>query len=106
MFLAALSEYDQVLVESDNENRMEESKALFRTIITYPWFQNSSVILFLNKKDLLEEKIMHSHLVDYFPEFDGKFFILNFYLLIAGLADFYQDIGILSPIFISIYLYY
>jgi GTPase SAR1 family protein len=71
MFLAALSEYDQVLVESDNENRMEESKALFRTIITYPWFTNSSVILFLNKKDLLEEKIMHSHLVDYFPEFDG-----------------------------------
>uniref|UniRef100_A0A674ND38 Guanine nucleotide-binding protein subunit alpha n=1 Tax=Takifugu rubripes TaxID=31033 RepID=A0A674ND38_TAKRU len=71
MFLAALSEYDQVLVESDNENRMEESKALFRTIITYPWFQNSSVILFLNKKDLLEEKIMHSHLVDYFPQYDG-----------------------------------
>jgi guanine nucleotide-binding protein G(q) subunit alpha len=71
MFLVALSEYDQVLVESDNENRMEESKALFRTIITYPWFQNSSVILFLNKKDLLEEKILTSHLVDYFPEFDG-----------------------------------
>jgi len=51
---------------------MEESKALFRTIITYPWFQNSSVILFLNKKDLLEEKIIYSHLVDYFPEFDGN----------------------------------
>lgn len=54
------------------QNRMEESKALFRTIITYPWFQNSSVILFLNKKDLLEEKIMYSHLVDYFPEYDGE----------------------------------
>lgn len=51
---------------------MEESKALFKTIITYPWFQHSSVILFLNKKDLLEEKIMYSHLVDYFPEFDGE----------------------------------
>lgn len=51
---------------------MEESKALFKTIITYPWFQHSSVILFLNKKDLLEEKIMISHLVDYFPEYDGK----------------------------------
>ncbi|KAG8188271.1 hypothetical protein JTE90_012105 [Oedothorax gibbosus] len=70
-FLVALSEYDQILFESDNENRMEESKALFKTIITYPWFQNSSVILFLNKKDLLEEKIMYSHLVDYFPEYDG-----------------------------------
>ncbi|MCP9259862.1 Guanine nucleotide-binding protein G(Q) subunit alpha [Dirofilaria immitis] len=71
MFLVALSEYDQVLVECDNENRMEESKALFRTIITYPWFTNSSVILFLNKRDLLEEKILYSHLVDYFPEYDG-----------------------------------
>lgn len=56
---------------------MEESKALFRTIITYPWFQNSSVILFLNKKDLLEEKIMYSHLVDYFPEYDGEYFPQN-----------------------------
>lgn len=53
---------------------MEESKALFRTIITYPWFQESSVILFLNKKDLLEEKVLYSHLVDYFPEYDGKYY--------------------------------
>lgn len=98
IFLVALSEYDQILFESENEviitllkmylqswtllwsdlvsvlfqNRMEESKALFKTIITYPWFQHSSVILFLNKKDLLEEKIMYSHLVDYFPEYEGK----------------------------------
>ena len=58
---------------------------MFRTIITYPWFTNSSVILFLNKKDLLEEKIMHSHLVDYFPEFDGLSFTKPFsrlYLLV------------------------
>ncbi|NXQ87699.1 GNA14 protein, partial [Nyctibius grandis] len=71
LFLVALSEYDQVLAECDNENRMEESKALFKTIITYPWFLNSSVILFLNKKDLLEEKIMYSHLISYFPEYTG-----------------------------------
>lgn len=58
---------------------MEESKALFKTIITYPWFQHSSVILFLNKKDLLEEKIMYSHLVDYFPEYDGKHWTLIFF---------------------------
>ena len=51
---------------------MEESKALFQTIITYPWFQKSSIILFLNKIDLLEEKIKTSHLSDYFPEYKGK----------------------------------
>ncbi|XP_058492944.1 guanine nucleotide-binding protein subunit alpha-14 [Solea solea] len=71
IFLVALSEYDQVLAECDNENRMEESKALFKTIITYPWFQRSSVILFLNKTDILKEKIVYSHLSTYFPEFTG-----------------------------------
>ncbi|XP_066499549.1 guanine nucleotide-binding protein subunit alpha-14 isoform X1 [Hoplias malabaricus] len=71
IFLVALSEYDQVLAECDNENRMDESKALFKTIITYPWFQQSSVILFLNKTDILKEKITYSHLADYFPEFTG-----------------------------------
>ena len=40
-------------------------------------FQNSSVILFLNKKDLLEEKIQTSDLVDYFPEFSGEFFCVD-----------------------------
>jgi len=51
---------------------MEESKALFQTIITYPWFHSSSIMLFLNKIDLLKEKIARSNLVDYFPAFDGK----------------------------------
>lgn len=88
MFLVALSEYDQVLAESSNENRMEESMALFKTIISYKWFEESSIILFLNKIDLLEEKIMYSHLVDYFPEYDGppqdinagKAFILDMFV--------------------------
>ena len=52
-------------------NRLEESRALFQTILTYPWFQHAAIVLFLNKKDLLEEKIKTSHLADYFPEFDG-----------------------------------
>ncbi|KAG9354050.1 hypothetical protein JZ751_012174 [Albula glossodonta] len=88
MFLVALSEYDQFLVESDTENRMQESKSLFRTILTYSWFQESSIILFLNKTDLFEEKIMHSDLADYFPEYTGpkhnaesaKQFVLEMFL--------------------------
>ncbi|XP_062854706.1 guanine nucleotide-binding protein subunit alpha-14 [Trichomycterus rosablanca] len=88
IFLVALSEYDQVLVECDNENRMDESKALFKTIITYPWFQQSSIILFLNKTDVLKEKITYSHLGNYFPEYTGpqgdpkpaQEFILKMYL--------------------------
>ncbi|XP_072516363.1 guanine nucleotide-binding protein subunit alpha-14-like [Salminus brasiliensis] len=87
IFLVALCEYDQVLLENAHENRMEESKALFKTIISYPWFQNTSIILFLNKKDLLQEKITKSNLADYFPQYKGpkndteaaKKFILTMY---------------------------
>ncbi|XP_035524352.1 guanine nucleotide-binding protein subunit alpha-14-like [Morone saxatilis] len=71
IFLAALSEYDQVLYESENDNRLKESLALFRTILSYSWFQESSTILFLNKTDLLEEKITQSHLATYFPDYSG-----------------------------------
>ena len=72
MFLVALSDYDQMLVEENNINRMEESKALFKHILDYPYFHKTSVILFLNKKDLLEEKIQTSHLREYFPHYEGR----------------------------------
>ncbi|XP_074547105.1 guanine nucleotide-binding protein subunit alpha-14-like [Halichoeres trimaculatus] len=71
IYLAALSEYDQVLIESAKDNRLKESLALFTTILSYPWFQDSSTILFLNKTDLLEEKVKHSHVANYFPAYKG-----------------------------------
>ncbi|KAM3599391.1 uncharacterized protein V6R79_004814 [Siganus canaliculatus] len=87
IFLAALSEYDQVLYESETDNRLRESLALFKTILSYPWFHESSTILFLNKTDLLEEKIAQSDLAAYFPAYTGprsdaesaKNFILQMY---------------------------
>merc|ERR1719510_227032 len=48
---------------------MEESIAIFHTIVK--WFQNSPIILYLTKKDILEEKIILSDLVDHFPDYDG-----------------------------------
>ncbi|XP_051550216.1 guanine nucleotide-binding protein subunit alpha-11-like isoform X2 [Myxocyprinus asiaticus] len=72
IFLASLSEYDQVLEENNKENRMKESLSLFYTTIHSPWFANSSIILFLNKMDILEEKIQTSHLQTYFPNFPGQ----------------------------------
>ena len=72
IFIAACSEYDQALVEQDDMNRMQESVSLFEQIISYYWFRESSFILFLNKRDLLREKIKKSHLKTYFPSFAGK----------------------------------
>ncbi|XP_077593582.1 guanine nucleotide-binding protein subunit alpha-14-like [Stigmatopora nigra] len=71
IFLAALNEYDRVLLEDPKHNRMQESLALFKTIVEYPWFGNTSFILFLNKTDLLEEKIQSSDIATHFPEYAG-----------------------------------
>lgn len=71
VFIAALSEYDQCLFEEEGENRLEESLTLFQVTIMSQWFQRSSVMLFLNKKDLLEEKIMYSDLAVHFPDYGG-----------------------------------
>ena len=50
----------KVLAEDEATNRIKESLRLFKTILEYHWFARTNVILFLNKKDLLEEKIQVS----------------------------------------------
>ena len=57
LFLAAISGYDQVLVEDRNGNQMREAFGLFEAIANSRWFERSAMILFLNKIDLFKEKI-------------------------------------------------
>ena len=73
IFIASLAEYNLHLVEDSSVNRLEESIALFRTILKNPWLQQSSVILFLNKKDIFDEKIQYFDLADSFSDYHGKY---------------------------------
>lgn len=71
IFVAASSSYNMVLREDNSQNRLREALDLFRAIWNNRWLRTISVILFLNKQDLLREKITsgRSRLEDYFPEF-------------------------------------
>ncbi|KAH8415992.1 hypothetical protein KR222_006171 [Zaprionus bogoriensis] len=111
MFVAAISEYDQTLAESQGvvsstmsilirlkiiqtlflcllQSRIHESKRVFREILSSEWFLDTAVVLFLNKIDQLDKKIMDKHLVDYLPDYDGpqqdanaaRQFILQMYM--------------------------
>lgn len=71
LFLVSSSEYDQVLMEDRQTNRLCESLNIFETIVNNRVFNNVSIILFLNKTDLLEEKVKNVPLKDYFPDYDG-----------------------------------
>ncbi|KAJ3180956.1 guanine nucleotide-binding protein subunit alpha [Geranomyces variabilis] len=71
VFMVALSEYDQVLAEDSTVNRMQEAIKLFDSICNSRWFVRTSIILFLNKIDLFEQKLTKVPLQSYFPEYTG-----------------------------------
>jgi len=79
MFLASSSEFDQVLMEDRRTNRLRESLDIFDVIVNSMYFVDISIILFLNKTDLLEEKVLKSKVAigDYFDEFEGDSLNLN-----------------------------
>lgn len=72
IFCVAMSEYDQVLLEDETTNRLHESLKLFDSVCNNKWFTETSIILFLNKKDLFREKIKNSPLTLCFPEYSGS----------------------------------
>ena len=56
---------------------MVDAITLFDSIINEPVFEKTTVILFLNKMDLFEEKIKTVKVKDYFPTFDGEVHLLS-----------------------------
>mmetsp|Transcript_10136 Transcript_10136/g.12193 ORF Transcript_10136/g.12193 Transcript_10136/m.12193 type:complete len:361 (+) Transcript_10136:333-1415(+) len=70
IFVASLSEYNQVLFENANVNRLKESLELWEKNANRPQFKGSALILFLNKFDLFQQKYFY----DKVPiEYDGEF---------------------------------
>lgn len=71
IFVVACSSYNLVLREDSTQNRLRESLELFRSIWNNRWLRTISVILFLNKQDLLAEKVKagRSKIEDYFSEY-------------------------------------
>lgn len=78
IFCAAVSEYDQTLFEDENRNRMMETRELFEWVLKQPCFEKTSFMLFLNKFDIFEKKVLDVPLnvcdwfKDYQPVYSGK----------------------------------
>lgn len=71
IFVVASSSYDMTLREDLGQNRLREALNLFSNIWNNRWLRTISTILFLNKQDLLRDKITagRSKLEHYFPEY-------------------------------------
>jgi len=72
IFVTAISEYDQSLYEDEKVNRLHESVKVFEAIINNKYFNKSTVILFMNKIDLMREKLLNTRINVCFPEYDGN----------------------------------
>lgn len=57
-------------------NRLEESKNIFDSIVNNVIFRRVSIILFMNKTDLLADKLerKETNIKNYFPNFSGNYF--------------------------------
>ncbi|CAG0916223.1 unnamed protein product [Notodromas monacha] len=72
LFLVSSIGYDRTLREDKTFNRMEESLNFFTAMWESPYLSTSGFILFLNKQDILKEKISRDRgesLLSHYPEF-------------------------------------
>lgn len=71
IFVVAMSEYDQMMFEDAVTNRMQDALQLFADTCNLRWFEDTSIILFLNKNDIFQQKIKKVDLKVCFPDYTG-----------------------------------
>lgn len=72
LFCVGISEFDKVLYEDNSTNRMHEALKLFQEICVSKWFTNSTIILFLNKEDILRQKLKEGkNISEAFSDYKG-----------------------------------
>lgn len=94
IFVAAISEYNQLLFEDEKENRMEESIRVFDTICNNTFFKETAMILFLNKVDLFKKKLR----TDPFRNYRDKISFLQNY---TGDDSFVQSSEYIKQLFVE-----
>lgn len=72
LFVANIGAYDQMLYEDSTTTCMTEALNLYESIVNNEWFAHTSIILFLNKRDIFAEKLKETPLSAYFPDYKGS----------------------------------
>ena len=71
VFVAAISEFDQVLSEDPTINRLHDAMQTFHSIANSGWFDTVPLVLMLNKLDLYQAKVKQVSLRVCFPKYRG-----------------------------------
>jgi len=72
IFLCAASDFNKLLYEDDETNRMIENLNLFKETVNNRWFKDKPFVVLYNKMDVFKEKIEAGQkITDAFPDYDG-----------------------------------
>jgi len=72
IFLCAASDYNKLLYEDDETNRMIENLNLFKETVNNRWFKNKPFVVLYNKMDVFKEKIQSGqNITEALPEYEG-----------------------------------
>lgn len=70
LFLVSASCFDLVIREDHETNRLQESINIFKSVWHSRFLKNSGFIVFLNKQDILKEKVTSGKCIgDHFPDY-------------------------------------
>jgi len=69
LFCASLADYDLPLREDPRQNRLSEAVMLFTEVSSQETFRSKTLIFFLNKSDLLKDKLPQHPLEQWQPEY-------------------------------------
>ena len=93
IYVASISDFNQVLWEADTVNRWEETTEIFKRLVEIPSLYDIPIVLLLNKVDLLEEKLKRFeeqgvNLNEYFPTLRLGF---NYDVALEAILDHFQS---------------
>jgi len=71
LFFTSLVDFDIPLMSEEGKSRMDESLEVWDDVLKKEEFENTTIILFLNKSDLFEDKIERVKLSDTFKDYKG-----------------------------------
>ncbi|KAI8913254.1 guanine nucleotide binding protein, alpha subunit [Gorgonomyces haynaldii] len=64
--------YNQTLEEAPDQNRILDALQLYESLLEHPLLKPSSIIILMNKTDLLKDRIAKYQIKDYLPHYTGK----------------------------------
>ncbi|KAJ3740697.1 guanine nucleotide binding protein, alpha subunit, partial [Lentinula raphanica] len=71
IFVASISDYDEMCAEDILLNRMDDSIKLFDDVVQSKWFVGVSIVLLLNKTDVFAHKFQEVDFTEHFPDYTG-----------------------------------